>query len=188
MTKSRPQLILITGLPGSGKSTFARALAHALDLPHYNTDGLRSTLGLRGKYDTATKDLVYRELLQRTKEHLVQGESVVIDATFYSPILRQPFIELANECEASAQWIEMEAAEDVIRNRVSFQRPDSEADFSVYLKLKDEYSPPSGPHLVLESDRLTLADMVRRAKAYLFPKPKLFLSASNHDLRYAAIS
>ncbi|MEL7250893.1 MAG: ATP-binding protein [Bacteroidota bacterium] len=187
MTNTGPQLILITGLPGTGKTTFARALAGEMGLPHYNTDNTRNALGLRGKYDPATKELVYQRLLELTKEQLQHGDSVVVDATFYTPVLRQPFIDLANELEVPARWIELEASEEVIRTRVSFKRPDSEADFSVYLDLKEQYTAPSCPHLKMRSDELLLADMVKRAKSYLRPRPNLFMASSKLDFSFAVV-
>ncbi|MBK7408303.1 MAG: AAA family ATPase [Saprospirales bacterium] len=48
-------LILITGLPGAGKSTFALALAAANGAVHLNTDRVRAKLGLRGHYDPESK-------------------------------------------------------------------------------------------------------------------------------------
>lgn len=161
------QLILITGLPGSGKTTFARALAQAMEVPHLNTDGLRREMNLRGQYDEAIKQQVYQELLLRTTQHLQDGQSVVVDATFYTPTTRAPFLQLAAEQGVNIRWIELQADEDVIRNRVSYQRPDSEADFNVYLKIKEKYTAPAAPHLQLRSDQLSLAEMVRQARHYL---------------------
>lgn len=167
MTQQSTQLILITGLPGSGKTTFARTLAEQLGLPRLNTDGIRSDLGLRGKYDEETKHLVYEELLRRAVTYLRAGSSVIVDATFSTPLIRQPFIEQARRLKIPIRWIELEADEHVIRNRVSFQRPDSEADFGVYLKLKEIYTSPDEPHLSLQSDHLSLWDMVCATRRYL---------------------
>ncbi|MEL7422218.1 MAG: AAA family ATPase [Bacteroidota bacterium] len=187
MTDKGPQLILITGLPGTGKTTFARALAGEMGLPHFNTDNTRKALSLRGKYDEATKASVYQHLLQKTKEQLQNGQSVVLDATFYTPALRQPFLDLGQELEIPIRWIELEAAEEVIRTRVGFKRPDSEADFSVYLNLKKQYSGPSCPHLTMRSDELLLADMVRRAKSYLRPRKNRFVASSKLDFSFAVV-
>lgn len=56
-------LIMITGLPGTGKTTFAQALADKLNIPSLNSDQVRHEMGKRGQYDEASKKEVYGKLL-----------------------------------------------------------------------------------------------------------------------------
>ena len=44
-------LLVVFGLPGTGKTTFARALAARLGLPHFNTDIIRAELGRKQQYE-----------------------------------------------------------------------------------------------------------------------------------------
>ncbi len=160
-------LIMVVGLPGTGKSTFARELARTIDGNHFNTDMIRDSLNLRGSYDKESKQRVYDELLLRTKETLKSGGIAIVDGTFYLRSLRKTFIDLAEKIGKPIQWIVLEASESVIKERVSQKRTYSEADFEVYKTVKEQYEPIEEPHLTLKSDEQQLSDMVVETKAHL---------------------
>ncbi len=170
---NRQLLIMITGLPGTGKTTFAMALAKHLQFAHFNSDMLREELGMKGRYDAATKQLIYTTLLMRVEESLRQGKSVIVDATFYKEQLRAPFQQAADQFEVPVIWIELRAAKDTIKERVGQERPYSEADYEVYLRIKKDYEPLEMEHLSFWTDRLTIPEMIDKTEAYLseFPKP-----------------
>ena len=158
---------MITGLPGTGKTTFARALAEKLEVRHLNTDMIRDAMGKRGQYDEATKADIYRELFKQAEAELQARRSVIVDGTFYQRSLRADFEEMGKRLEAPVFWIEIKAAEEVIEERVREKRAYSEADFEVYLKIKAQYEPLESPHLILRSDELEIAEMVEHAVTYL---------------------
>ena len=160
-------LIIISGLPGTGKTTFARALAQQRDISHFNSDIIRTELGLRGQYDTTTKEKVYAQLEYRTSRTLQQGGDVVVDATFYKNQLRAPYIKMAADRSTPLKWIELKADEATIKQRVTAKREYSEADFEVYRKIKKAYEPLSIPHLVLSSAQLSIEEMLEASEKYL---------------------
>jgi len=160
-------LIAITGLPGTGKSTFARALAERLEAAHFNTDIIRDALNLRGQYDVSSKEKIYDELLHRTAAALADKRTVIVDATFYKKDLRDQFNTLATDHHQAVQWIEIRADEAVIKQRVQQKRQYSEADFDVYLQIKAKFEPLQQPHLTLWSDRMEVEEMVRHTLEHI---------------------
>ena len=160
-------LIVVFGLPGTGKTTFANALASRLGWAHYNTDIIRSELGKRHQYDEATKAFVYRQMLERTASELEKGKGVVLDGTFYREALREPCRELAEEYNMTLKWVQVLASESVIRDRVTGPRAYSEADFGVYLKIKEQFEALDEHALKLSSDTMQLATMIDRTLKYL---------------------
>ncbi len=160
-------LILVTGLPGSGKTTFARALADRLEARHYNTDIVRHELNMLGQYGLEDKKRIYEQLLASTADSLDGGKDVIVDATFYRDELRQPFLDLAAEKNVPVKWIYLEAKEEVIRERMQTERAYSEADFDVYIKIRAQYEPLQSVYLHVPTDFLSLEALLKETIAYL---------------------
>jgi predicted kinase len=75
-----PDLILFSGLPGSGKTTLARAVAQALHLPLFTKDRVQRLL--RDEVPGAPLIAGYAMLLDQADEQLGLGTSVILDAVF----------------------------------------------------------------------------------------------------------
>lgn len=166
-TSNLTGMTIVCGLPGTGKSTFALALAKSIGAVHLNTDRIRHVQGRKGQYSFALKSAIYDSLLLRTREALVAGKDVVLDGTFYKERLRKAFILLADELHVPLHWIELVASDLTVRERVSKSRPYTEADYSVYQKVKSEFDPLPPDRLTLDSDILSVDEMVRMAKEYV---------------------
>jgi predicted kinase len=98
---------------------------------------------------------------------LEKGRGVILDGTFHREAARLPFRNLATEYGIPVKWVQVTAEEQVIRDRVSGQRPYSEADFGVFRKLRREFEPPGDEVLILHSDTQDLASMLQKTRQYL---------------------
>ncbi len=100
---------VVAGLPGTGKSTLARAVGERLGWPVLRSDDIRrEIMGVRddaqpltasfeaGAYAPAATARTYRTMLERAGELIVRGQPVVLDATFNDPAFRRAVEELAD--------------------------------------------------------------------------------------------
>lgn len=106
------RLILVGGLPGTGKSTLAGALADRLGLVLVSSDTVRKELAghaatdplpatyRSGVYSPTWSARTYAEMLKRTGRLLALGESVVLDASWTSAARRDAAAELARVADA----------------------------------------------------------------------------------------
>lgn len=162
-----PKLVVVFGLPGTGKTTFARALSRELGWTHLNTDIIRAELGKKHRYDERTKASIYQEMRDLTAKELTLNRGVVLDGTFYRDTLRDSFRKLSSEHGVPLKWIEVCAAEEIVRDRVARERPYSEADFQVYKKIRKAFEPLQEPRLKVFSDREKLPEMVHKSIAFI---------------------
>lgn len=78
---NKPKLIIIAGLPGSGKSTVAEGLAAKLSISHFSVDPIESAIlksGLQRSFETGLAAYLVAETL--AGEHLKLGLSAIIDS------------------------------------------------------------------------------------------------------------
>ncbi len=169
LNKNQPAMIIIVfGLPGSGKSYFAGHLRKEINAVLFNTDMIRDEIDQKGKYEERTKQLVYKEMLRKTLENLKNGSDIIVDGTFHKRDRRKDFISAAIKNKTELRLIEIRASEHTIKTRLAQKREYSEADYSVYLKLKAEFEEEYSYHLVLWSDSLPIEDMIIKAKSYIY--------------------
>jgi hypothetical protein len=77
-------LVIVSGAPGSGKTTTGRLLGDELRLPHLNRDLVRDGLWMTDGDDAAVStDRAWQVWLSAVKRYLEAGVSLVIDQTFY---------------------------------------------------------------------------------------------------------
>lgn len=160
-------IIVVLGLPGSGKSYFAQALATDINAHYLNSDLIRNEKGARGKYSTEDKMLVYQTMAEKARQIVLTGKDVVVDGTFYLAATVDLFRKLSSTLATPIVFISIVADEQLIRERLSQVRKDSEADYDVYLKIKEVVEPLEVAHLTLQSGQNNIDDMLSRAKDYI---------------------
>lgn len=158
-------VIIVFGLPGSGKSFFASRLAAATGAAYINSDQLRKQIFTQPTYTEQEKNTVYQTMLQQTNILLLQNKWVVLDATFYTTSLRQQFMHGCSP--GTLLFIEVVADEKTALERVSKHRAYSDADAAVYTKIKQQWQPLEAQHLVLHSGVNNIQDMLTQATTYI---------------------
>jgi predicted kinase len=162
------QLVAVGGLPGAGKSVAAREIAARLNAVLLRTDVVRKELYPAPSYTPKEGERVYEHFLAQADEQIAQGRSVVLDATFRQESLRWRAEQIARVHGAIWHLILVHAPESRVRSRIAGRTNDpSDADFRVYLQLREEFEPIHGAHTVLENLG-TLDDLYQQIHA-LFP-------------------
>ena len=162
-------IVIVLGLPGSGKSYFASRLAEVIQADYINSDQIRKGMFSKRIYSEQEKGAVYDAILKKMKTLVKLNKDLVIDATFQRGDSRQLFIrQLRGKVEFF--FIEITANPDLIRRRLKKERPFSEADFEVYELTRQQWQPVREPHLSLESTDENIDYMLETAVNYLRPK------------------
>lgn len=163
-------IVIVFGLPATGKSYFSRQLAGETGAAYLNTDIVRKELNLQGLYTAESKKRVYDRLMQQAGQKIREHQIVILDGTFQRKESRMRFREKALDWDQPVRFIEMKANDRTVMDRISGEREFSEADLKVYLQIKYSFEKMEESHLVLQSDALSLEEMIDKAKAYIYEK------------------
>ena len=143
----RPCLVLIGGLPGTGKSTLAHGLAQRAGFDVLRSDVIRKELA-QGEnsnlYTPAWHTRIYAECLHRAKSELMEGRRVIVDATFREESQRLAFLELAKQLALRSILVICELDRVEAERRLEARRNDvSDANTSIYREMMKEWEPLS---------------------------------------------
>jgi hypothetical protein len=120
------QLILMSGLSGSGKSTTARSLARHLGAVHIRSDAVRKHLAGMALLERGSADLYTPEMSQKTYDRLLdlgialasQGYAVILDAKYDRQAFRSAAIAQAQIHQLPVKILHCTAPLEVIRDRL----------------------------------------------------------------------
>ncbi|MBI4286117.1 MAG: ATP-binding protein [Chloroflexi bacterium] len=139
---ARPVFIVVSGLPGTGKSYFSNQLAGRLPLLILESDALRRALFPAPTYSLAESARLFRALHFLIEILLKKGISVILDATNLSEKHREHLYNIAGRLDVKLILVRVIAPPAVVRERLLAREmgldraTKSEADWQVYEKMR----------------------------------------------------
>lgn len=150
-----PALVILMGLPATGKSTVARRLAEPLRAGIVRSDLVRKELagiaptarGAAEIYDAAFTARVYDEVARRAEATLASGRTAIVDAANLKRAERGRLLRVAAVALVPHVVVEVVADDARIRRHLEARRVDpsnvSDATRAVYDMLRASAEPPT---------------------------------------------
>jgi predicted kinase len=154
-----PPFVVVSGLPGTGKSYFCRKLAERLPFPILESDNLRKVLSSNPDYGAEESNRLFQACHCLIEELLRRGIPLIFDATNLVERNREHLYRIADTVEAKLILVRVEAPPDVVRQRLNNRsstagRQDrSDADWRVYRKMKSSAQRIRRNHFAVDTSR-----------------------------------
>lgn len=164
-------LVVMAGLPVTGKSTLARALAAELGGVVLDKDQIRAALFPPEliEYSRRQDDFCMEVLLQ-TANYLISKAGAPWMFVDGRPFARREQLErvrqAANEIGCRLKIVLCQCLEESVRARLQQPHVAANRSWDLYQKLKAEFEPIELPHLLVDMER-PLKDAVKNALKFL---------------------
>ena len=154
---AKPVFMVVSGLPGTGKSYFCRKLAERLPLVILESDALRKALFLLPTYSQQESSRLFQACHRLIEDLLEKGVSLVLDSTNLVERYRERLYHIADRLNAKLLLVRVEAPPEVVQERLK-SRPEnsenrSDADWEVYQKMKPSVQRINRNHFVVDTSR-----------------------------------
>ena len=116
-THKQPRLVLLCGLPASGKTTLARELAEKYGAVRLNGDEWKLALGI-DPFDDDARVRLETQLLALTQRLLALGTSVILEWGFWARVERDDLREMARSLGAAVELRFLDVPYDELVRRV----------------------------------------------------------------------
>lgn len=155
----RPRVVVMVGLPGSGKSFLARAVAKRAPAVVLDSDAMRSVLFAEPGHTKREHARLFPALHVLMERLLARGNSIVVDATNLKEVNRRPYYKIAEKYEAPVVLVRTWAPVAVIRKRLLDRSEERDVDdrstatVEVYERMRSESERLTKKHVSVDTSR-----------------------------------
>ena len=153
----KPAFVVISGLPGTGKSYFCNKLAERLPFAILESDALRKILFSPPSYSPKESSHLFWAIHRLVERLLKKGISLILDATNLSERHREYLYSIADHLDIKLILVRVEAPPQVVRGRLESRVEDlvskSDADWVIYQQMKSSVEKIQRKHYVVDTSQ-----------------------------------
>jgi len=152
----RPALVVLSGLPGTGKTFFCQKLSAKVPFLALESDALRKTLFPNPVYSLDESVRLFQAIHHLIEDLLKKGISVILDATNLVEYHRERLYSIADRLKAKLVLVRLYAPSEVVRERLQARtegkiRTHSDADWEVFQRLQPTVEKIQRPHFAVNT-------------------------------------
>jgi predicted kinase len=172
ITKTPPSLIVLSGLPGSGKTALAEGLSRNLSIPVFSVDPIEAAMWRAGLDKSDTGVAAYEVVHALADEHLRLRIPAIVDAVNPVEAPRAAWRKLASKHRVTLKIIECVCSDETIlrqriESRVRSVAATHELTWAGLQKRRAEYEAWTDQRLVLDTAHTSPAQLLTQALAYV---------------------
>jgi len=160
----RQVLVVVGGLPATGKSTIATVVARRTKAPYLRVDRIEQTIVAWSALTHPLGPVGYAVAYELAREQLRLGLDVIAECVNPIALTRDAWLDIAAASGAAIVEVEVICSDEVEhRRRVATRTTDVEGLLKpTWSEIMDrEYEPWSRPHLLVDSARISVEDAAK---------------------------
>lgn len=169
-----PQMFIICGLPGTGKTTLSEELAKRVGAIHIRSDAIRRLIAKAPldkhlyapfEHQIYSKDITektYNTMNEKAKTCISSGKGVILDATFFNKAYLERAREVGMKFGVKPHIICCMVDDTTAKERIEQKEKSdlqSDATWEIYKKLKLSFQPPKGA--IILNTKAPKEDLIR---------------------------
>lgn len=157
--EAQPTAIIVSGLPGTGKTYFCLRLAERFPFVILESDALRKKLFTNPTYTAEESAYLFRAIHYLMGNLLEKGIPIILDATNLARKHRERLYSIAERYNARLIIVHVKAPPELVQKRLKKRatrkspEENSDADWSVYKKMKATVEKIDRRHFTVDTSK-----------------------------------